>query len=152
MIKVNDIVKVKSINWVNKRHEDKVKCGDIGIVNYLYPRNRYRLLIPTSDGRIVSKVIMEGELEVLENYEEKEKMIELAQPVIRNIERVNQVGYLALVKLITKEIDKYKSEESDESFNNIKMLYDKLNDFDIVMTEELKEVTHNLSILYDSIM
>ena len=94
---------------------------------------------------------MEGELEVLENYEEKEKMIELAQPVIRNIERVNQVGYLALVKLIIKEIDKYKSEESDELFNKIKMLYGKLNDFDVIMTDELKEVTHNLSILYNSI-
>lgn len=153
MIKVNDIVKINSIEWIDTRHEDIVKCGYVAVVNYIYPRGKYRLFIPQPDGSRISKVILKGDLEVLEDYEDKERLLELAEPIKHSINRINELAYGALLKMIVKEINEYRiNEASEESLNRIKKLYEKIDNYDIKLTDAMKDTKCKVDDLYKSII
>ena len=131
MIKVNDIVKVNRIDWVTNRHVNKIKCGDVCVVYSITPisdsKYRYVLIVPESSFSVTS-VYMEGDLSVYNNYEDKEKLLDLAKPLIR-----------------------YKNTKpTKEELDKLSEMVRKVNSYPYEMTEEMIELRKELNDVYNN--
>ena len=154
MIKANDIVKVNRIDWVNNRHVDKIKCGDVCIVYTVFKpvdsKNRYLLIVPESSTSVTS-VCMEGDLSVCNNYEDKEKILELAKPLIRYKNSLNKKMFKKHIEMIIGKIELYKNTKpTKEELDKLSEMVRKVNSYPYEMTEEMIEQRKELNDVYNN--
>lgn len=154
MIKVNDIVKVNRIDWVNNRHVNKIKCGDVCVVYSITPvsdsKYRYILIVPESSFSVTS-VCMEGDLSVCNNYEDKEKLLEIAKPLIRYKNSLNKKMFKKHIERIMEIIELYKNTKpTKEGLVKLSEMVKKINSYPYEMTEEMIELRKELNVVYNN--
>lgn len=154
MIKVNDIVKVNRIDWVTNRHVNKIKCGDVCVVYSITPisdsKYRYVLIVPESSFSVTS-VYMEGDLSVCNDYNDKEKLLELAKPLIRYKNRLNKRNFNMHIERIMEKIELYKNTKpTKEEFDKLSEMVRKINMYPYEMTEEMIELRKELNDVYNN--
>ena len=154
MIKVNDIVKVNRIDWVTNRHVNKIKCGDVCVVYSITPisdsKYRYVLIVPESSFSVTS-VYMEGDLSVYNNYEDKEKLLDLAKPLIRYKNSLNKKMFKKHIEMIIGKIELYKNTKpTKEELDKLSEMVRKVNSYPYEMTEEMIELRKELNDVYNN--